>query len=185
MKIVCSVLLLIALSWNTPAYSTIYEYTGKPFTTVYNNAYEGFNVAGYVEILSPVGGQTITGFGAWAFWVDSSLLSSDTLGIQTIPLSARLSPDTLSFDTWNFFVFLPHGLYIETTYDGKHLPSSTSSVDLVGSWYGPTVFASVGPDNPGTWTLRTSSVPEPSSYLLLGAGLGLIMFKRKWVASKK
>lgn len=53
-----------------------------------------------------------------------------------------------------------------------------------------------GYENFSAWSVRngdvglapppqSASVPEPSSYLLLGAGLVLIMFKSKWVASKK
>ena len=141
--------------------ATIYEYEGNVFTYTHptlGTSFEGSRITGFVEIDLPIGGQTVTLFESWSFSAGPITLTSTTPGVEVIPISAQLSEDAPTFTLWNFYVFLPGDVFIETTFDGQHFPSHTSSIDLVGTFPPDSyTLAKVGPDDPGIWT----RIPEP------------------------
>jgi hypothetical protein len=170
---------------NEFAYSSIiYKYHGNTFTDTHptmGDEFVGSSITGYVEIASPIGVEQVTEFLSWSFSAGPLTFNSETLGIQTLPFSAQLSQDTTTFALWNFYVFYPNDVFIETTFDGQHLPAHTASIDLVGT-FPPNSFtlAKVGPDNPGNW--NAAPVPGPASVILLGSGLiALAGLKKKFI----
>src|SRR6202041_2993275 len=131
---------------------TVYTYTGNPFTqvvapiTTSDFVTASFTVASPLAPNSEFSNETPGVIVGLNFWTDSQGNIVDWIfGAEAEPVPGQIETDR----------------------------AEISSFDFVGDHYG-TVNQSLNSNNPGVWTISTSTppaVPEPQSLLLVATGL--------------
>jgi hypothetical protein len=198
------VLTIIAFSAPSSAYAGVfYQYTGKTFTytdPILGTPWAGARISALVEISAPNGGLRV-GAGcnvaqpcaglldSWSLSAGPWTITDSTPTVDDItPFFVTLSADANTIDFWQLAAFTgstPFENFLETTFDGRVPPDSTSSIDLVFQ-FGIGTLARNGPNDPGTWERLAgrpepdpSAVPEPSTILTFLLGLSVVVFMRR------
>lgn len=182
----------------------IYTYVGNPFDTFYqdyNGNYVRIQITSDHKLLASTENQIEDMTSVimydnddmeWALNTNTNAkYDSITTSFSAVTIGA-LSPEGLP-QAWNIALMTPNEFgdygtlicrYITSSYQ---VPSLIQTVgwydnkDMGSFWNEPTAFNC---DNPGTWSLTTTSdpipTPEPSTFLLLAVGVGgAICFMRK------
>lgn len=145
----------------------IYTYTGNDFTTAVSPYTTSDRITGSVTLTAALGADSSIAtptarLVSYSFSDGVQTVTNTTPGVDLATLYLATNADA-AISNWNIAILVPNGGADQTCSMGVNCGVFGTTFDTADSGH------AYNQDDPGIWTI--SSVPEPSSLVLLGTGL--------------
>jgi hypothetical protein len=153
---------------------TVYTYTGNPFTTFVGglSCPPECHITGEFTVVQPLAanlGNVSVSPSSFSFTDGNVTLTDASTGYTQAPLFLFFSTDaTGAITSWDVFL-LTSTYHIQTDNDSSG--GTLFQYDVSGFGVGSGANIAIESGNPGSWSISSTTVPEPSSLLLVGTGL--------------
>ena len=159
-----------------------YNYIGNSFTSIQNPEL-GNNITASVTFDNNIG-PTYTGLVSGMDIIFDQITSGDlTISSSNRLLSSSFDLNNGTIDSWSMNVVISQGtqtIFLNSS-NNPALQTSEDSVSYTGGLSILSNGTNLNNNNPGTWTNGASAAPIPGAVWLLGSGLAVMGFKRKYL----